>query len=1605
MHPRTILTTRLSGARTHNLRSVDLELSPGELISIVGVSGAGKSSLALDTLYAEGQRRFIESFSPYARQFLERLDRPPVQSLDPVPAAVAVDRRAPVKSSRSTVATMADIEPYLSALFTREAMPVCASCKVEARWTDPHEAADEVVEALEPGRAIVTYAHPVAGSLEYLEVRDQLAKDGFRRLMLDGVLRDIDEVRPSEVIKGRIDVVIDRLDTSKDRARLSAALEQAWARGGGVARVVSAMPERDDNEYPREVRVAKGLSCPKCAKLFEPPKPSMFSFQSPVGACPECRGFGRVIGIDWGKVIPNPKLTLRRGAIRAWSGNTATEERKLLAEFCGRKNISMDVPWAGLSDAHKKLIIEGEGTWSQGKFPGVLAWFKWLEGRTYKMHVRVFLSRYRSYDTCPTCDGKRFNPTSLAYVVAGHNLADWHGMEIRDALEKLNALPSSSAQGQMAKAELMARLGYLSRVGLGYLTLDRQARTLSGGEAQRVSLTAALGTSLTGALFVLDEPTVGLHPSDIPPLQDAMRELAVQGNTVLVIEHDPEVILATDRVIELGPGAGDRGGTVIFDGAPKTLASRGDTPTGRALSKEMPTRVPRTAKSWIQIKNAREHNLRGVNVEIPLGVICAVTGPSGSGKSTLIRDILYPVIARARGSFDVDAPGAHDSIEGIDTIREVVLVDQSPLGRTSRGNPATYTRAWDGIRARYAAEPAAVAARLQAGDFSFNVEGGRCEACSGEGSETVEMQFLADVTFVCATCQGKRFQPRVLEIKHRGHDVSELLEMPVSRVMELFSDDADITRQLRPLIALGLGYLRLGQPLNTLSGGEAQRIKLARALTTNAKRTLFLLDEPSAGLHAEDVQHVLEALDILVEQGGSVVVVEHDVDLVAAADWIIDLGPGAGRLGGHVVDTGTPTALREKGKGKTAEALRSTHQRTKEGDILRVAEGHLPWGKTASTKVAHAAAHGRPGHICVHHAREHNLREISCEIPHNNLVVVTGPSGSGKSTLAFDVVFAEGQRRFLETLTPYARQFLPMMPRADVDKVAGVPPTIALEQRTSRAGANSTVATVTEVAHYLRLLYAKVGEIHCPECDSPVASRDPGELYEQLKSRPEACTLLAPAVRARKGTYLDVFTAAARAGFAEAICDGQLVRTDTPPKLKKTVEHTIDIVIVKDTVLANLERAVFDKALSLGKGALKIRLAAKGKRSEEDLLFSTSRTCAKCGAGVSEIDPRWFSFNTKQGQCEACEGTGIEGGRDALNEGSTEVCEECEGARLAPLPRGVRMFGLRYHELMEKSVSAAREIVGGWTFRGTAQRLSEAAHPELVRRLDFLESVGLDYLALGRAARTLSGGEMQRLRLSAQLGSGLTGALYVLDEPTIGLHPRDTRRLIGNLRNLVSMGSTVMVVEHDADMIRAADHLVDIGPAGGRRGGSIVAQGSPSEVLSAPGSPTATAISQPFAPPRATRPRADRWIKLSGVTENNLKDLTLEIPHGRMTAIAGVSGSGKSTLIRGVLLPAVRKALKLATDEPGTFKRIEGLEGIRRAVAVDQSPIGRTPRSVPATFLGIWDEIRRLYALSPEAKVKGFDASRFSFNTPKGSRCPTCDGQGAILHEMNALTW
>lgn len=1653
------------GARQNNLKDVDVQIPLGALTVVTGVSGSGKSSLAFDVLYAEGQRRYVESFSAYTRQFLDRMDKPAVDVVEGIPPAIAIGQEGSVKTSRSTVGTMTELHDHLKLLYARIATLYCRECGRPVRRESPQSVAERLLAEPEGTRVLIAFPVPVPEALPWAEVRAGLHAAGFRRLLGPDGTQEVEEVeeRPDEVI-----VVADRLVVRPGAVRRFVdSIEQAfhWGRG----RMLVVFPDRD----MRRELFSRGLECTACGIAYREPSANLFSFNSPLGACEQCRGFGRVIDVDLDLVIPDRGKSLAEGAIRPWTTPATAWEREQLARFCRRKRIPMDRPFGELSAAQQRAIIEGEG-----KFFGIRRWFAWLEQRTYRMHVRVFLSRFRSYRLCEACGGARLKPEALWYRIADRTVADVNRMTVAQAADFFGRLSLSRAESEAAGhvlSEIRSRLAYLMAVGLEYLTLDRQSRTLSGGELARVDLTRAVGSSLVSTLYVLDEPSVGLHPRDSSRLVRILRELRSRENTVVVVEHDPEIIREADHVIDMGPGSGEQGGRVIYQGPVAGLA-RTESLTGAFLTGRRRVAVPLRRRRPIPqlslgIRGAREHNLRDIDVDIPLTLLVGVTGVSGSGKSTLVEHVLYRALARRLGA-PVSA-GAHDRIEGAERIAEVVLVDQSPPGATRRGNPATYLKVFDVLRQRFAATDLARMRGYTPATFSFNVAGGRCDACAGEGCQRVEMQFLPDLFVTCAVCGGARFQPEVLEVRWRGLSIRDVLDLTAAEALRIFADDEEVVRRLRPLAEVGLDYLRLGQPLPTLSGGESQRLKLAVALGRDTRpHTLYLFDEPTIGLHPADVERLITALQRLVDRGASVVVVEHNMDVVKCCDYVIDLGPEGGDGGGWLVAAGPPEEVARVPESRTAPYLRAALEG---GRGLR---SEAPC--VQPVVAAHGAAPPR-GRIRIQGAREHNLQNLDLDLPRNRLIVVTGLSGSGKSTLAFDILYAEGQRRYLDTLSTYARQFVKVLPRPDVDLVAGLPPTVAIEQRLSRGGRRSTVATLTEIYHYLRLLYARVGVQHCPGCGRALGALRREQILARIRRRyrGERVRLLAPVVRGRKGTYVELFRSAARAGIREARVDGSWMRVRPAPPLDRYREHDIDLLIGETSVGARdsaLGRLVAT-TLRLGGGAAIVE-AAGGEEIYSERLY-----CAECGVGYEDADPRLFSFNSPRGACPACDGigsvarfepwalipdperplgkvldealapygskvrravreaarraripldrslanltsrqrerffdhrSGLPAVLESLVEDEEEAeglhrlrveqpCPECGGQRLNARARAVRVLGRTIAEVTAESVGDALRRWSGARFPARAAAVADGVIKEILPRLRFLEQVGLGYLTLDRRADTLSGGEAQRIRLAAQLGSRLRGVCYVLDEPTIGLHPRDNELLLGALRRLQSDGNTVVVVEHDEATIQAADLVVDLGPGGGSRGGRLVAMGSPQELARNPNSLTGRYLGRPRprSGPRRDVSRLPR-ITVLGAAEHNLREIDVEIPIGAWTCVTGVSGSGKSTLVRDVLYHGLRRRLGLSSGAVGRHRDIRGYESISRVVEVDQTPIGRTPRSIPASYVGFFDHIRRLFAGTPEARSRGYTAGRFSFNVP-GGRCEACSGQGRIRMEMTFL--
>jgi excinuclease ABC subunit A len=929
--------------------------------------------------------------------------------------------------------------------------------------------------------------------------------------------------------------------------------------------------------------------------------------------------------------------------------------------------------------------------------------------------------------------------------------------------------------------------------------------------------------------------------------------------------------------------------------------------------------------------------------------------------------------------------------------------------------------AFDPIRKLFADTPAARQRGYTAGTFSFNSGDGRCPTCSGNGFEHVEMQFLSDVYLRCPDCDGKRYRPEVLEITLQGCHMAAVLDMTVAEAMTFFGDRPEVTARLRPLADVGLEYVRLGQPVPTLSGGEAQRLKLAGHLADAARGrvepTLFLFDEPTTGLHFDDTARLLRAFRQLIGSGHSLIVIEHNLDVIRAADWIIDLGPEGGEAGGLLVAAGTPAQVRDAPGSHTGAALRAYDAALDPGRPAIVAEPPAAWTVVAPTRPPRA--------IQVRRAREHNLKNFDVEIPHNRFTVITGVSGSGKSTLAFDILFAEGQRRYLESLNAYARQFVQPATRPDVDAVFGIPPTVAIEQRTSRGGRKSTVATLTEIYHFLRLLYVKLGVQHCPDDGTRIEPQSADAIVARIlrEHRGRHIGLLAPLVVARKGFYTDLAKWARDRGHTHLRVDGEFLPTRPWPRLDRFREHTIELPVADLVVTPDAEpalRAALGTALEHGKGVVYLLSPLdgllEGRATPVQETFSVRRACPTCSRNFEELDPRLFSFNSRHGWCPACFGTGLKlpgfesehTGEEAwwgdTPEGELQVCARCNGERLNPVARHVRFRGESIAAVTARSVADAEALFRELGLSGRDAEVARDLLAELQSRLSFLRDVGLGYLSLDRSAPTLSGGEAQRTRLAAQLGSNLQGVCYILDEPTIGLHPRDNRKLLDTLDRLEAKGNTLVVVEHDEDTIRRADHVLDLGPGAGTRGGFVVAQGTADELVRTAGSVTGRFLAHPLLHPLAPRRRIDPpgpRIEIRQATRHNLKGVDVDIPLGGLTVITGVSGSGKSTLARNVLHDNLHRFLQGDTSVQGCAE-MRGREHVGRLLEVDQTPIGKTPRSCPATYVGFWDAIRRIFADTTEARMRGYGPERFSYNTG-GGRCPACEGQGLRTIEMSFL--
>ncbi len=1793
----------VKGAREHNLRDIDLTLPRGKLICFSGVSGSGKSSLAFDTLYAEGQRRYVESLSNSARQFMGQMPKPDVDLVSGLSPSISISQKSTGNNPRSTVGTITEIHDFLRVLFARVGTGYCPQCDIpiqaqtsdaivsralacvaDAEWTREDEV-DESPIAEEPDEtsAALWILAPLARGQkgEFKDLFEDLRKQGFNRARVDGdTIRLAEPPQLDRTVRHDVEVVVDRIvlprkiDASLDRARVNEAVELALKLGDST---LIASVSRPDTDFMLPVKhdhlFSSRYSCPQCGTSFRAPTPQLFSFNSPQGMCESCDGIGRMYTFVPELLIPDASKSIRKGAIALlgkW-GDVGRYRRHIYMGFAEALDEAFELDAGSMLDTSwEELPESAKHAWLWGVDDSVdLTGVSGAKARKYisefdgmipelldryrtsrnKMQLRQFEKHMNTID-CPDCHGRRLNPQASAVRIATceesfandasktlPQLCDLPIEQLADFFSDIELTATDATIAAEALKEIRGRIGFLLGVGLDYLTLGRTAPTLSGGESQRIRLAGQIGSGLAGVLYILDEPSIGLHPRDNDRLIATLLRLRDGGNTLIVVEHDEDTMRASDLIVDFGPGPGVKGGHVVAIGTIDEVCQSTESVTGAFLSGRRsiePSATPRAIDPArkLTIRGAKFHNLKNIDVEIPLGVVVCVTGVSGSGKSSLISGILEPALRRDLNRAESE-PGEHDAIEGIEHLDKIIAIDQSPIGRTPRSNPATYVKVFDEIRSLFAKLTDAKTRGYAAGRFSFNVDGGRCSACDGNGANKLEMDFLADIWVTCPVCEGKRYNRETLAVKFKGKSVADVLEMDISEALELFENVPKIAEKLQTLVDVGLEYLKLGQPSPTLSGGEAQRIKLSKELSRrDTGNTLYVLDEPTTGLHFADIELLLGVINQLADRGNSIVIVEHNLDVIKTADWVIDIGVEGGRGGGELVAEGHPSEIATVANSYTGEAIANVLgiERVRRKEVAKVIR-----------EVAMPDARART-HVVVEGACEHNLRHVNVSIPRDAMTVFCGPSGSGKSSLAMDTIYAEGQRRYVESLSSYARQFIGQVQKPKAERIEGLSPAVALEQKNLGHSPRSTVGTVTEVYDYLRILFAKLGTMHCPDCEQPIGTQTPDQIIDKVLGMAEGtrALLLAPIEVAAGEASLETWQTLRASGYARVRIDGETVELDAAKPLDsrrvQSVAVVVDRITIRDEEQSRISDSV-EQALSLGVGMIEIAIADSDRPEPEweTIRHSQHLVCSCCGRSFQQLTPHHFSFNSAIGWCPGCQGLGTQTGtnpaalmgtpRQTLGDGaallwpktdqavsrwmlqalsrSTNIpidspieqltlsqkrmlfhglgarwvevrrsdavdtasttgggsvaggkakghpddilfrfqfkgfypaleeasrltpglrakletfvaeidCSVCNGARLRDDAAAVRFRSHTIGDLVHMPLDRIDAEVTAWQLDSREQKIAGELVREVQSRVKFLRDVGLDYLTLHRGAATLSGGEAQRIRLAAQLGSGLCGVLYVLDEPTIGLHPRDNLRLLSALHRLRDQGNTLLVVEHDHDVIAGSDYLCDFGPRAGRHGGNIVAEGPPESIEPMATSVTAPylsgerqielpAVRRPVMSP-AGKPMVD-FVSICGARENNLNDVDVNIPLGVMTAVTGPSGSGKSSLINGILYPVLARRLHRAKIKAGRHDEITGLRYVNKVIRVDQSPLGNSPSSNPATYTGVFDLIRGEFASLPAARERRFTPRTFSFNVA-GGRCETCEGTGQRKIEMHFL--
>ncbi len=1677
MTPKKQIT--LKNVRVHNLKGINLTLNHNELIVFTGVSGSGKSSLAFDTIYIEGQRRYIDSLSTYARRYLGNLTKPEADQIQGISPTISVEQKSVSKNPRSTVGTLTGIYDFLRVLFSKIGIPHCPVSGSKVFPQSTKQIIELITKLPDKTKIIILAPYITAKKGELKEEFSALRRNGFIRILLNGNMIDLDnEILIDKTVSHHIDLVIDRLIISKkEKTRIAEAVEQGLELGKGIIKVLD-LDSKEEELYSR-------FAYSRESKTSYPPlQPYDFSFNHPIGMCPSCEGLGIIQEFNLNLII-DPNLSIAEDCCFIASSYQTIKFGNIYLNLAELYDFSVDTPWNKLPDTAKKIFLHGtRKKWTKMSFVHPVKGTSWIDyiqwkGVLYEAKKRFNEAKSDSYRTkmkqfmsealCSTCQGSKIKPYPAHTTFAGKRINEITAMSIQEAdqfFQKVQLTASEKVIATDLLLEIQKRLTFLQNVGLYYLTIDRTAPSLSGGEGQRVRLASQIGSGLVGTTYILDEPSIGLHPRDQSNLIITLKALRDKGNSIIVVEHDTETILSADTVVDVGPLAGSEGGEIIFIGTPSKLLKDPKSITGAYLSqrKTIPTPQKRRKGSgkFITIKGATHHNLQNLTVKIPLGMFVAITGVSGSGKSSLISNILFPKLSNEL-HHGQRAVGTHDEILGIDAIDKVIAIDQTPIGRTPRSNPSTYMNLFAYIRDLFSKLPISQSRGFKPGRFSFNVEEGSCSHCKGIGMTKLDMDFMEDLWVICSLCQGHRFDKNTLSVHYKGKTIYDVLQMTVKDALLFFKSTPHIYKNLELLSRVGLDYITLGQSSTTLSGGEAQRIKLAKELARpSTGKTLYILDEPTTGLHFHDIRKLIEILQELIDQGNTVLVIEHNMDLVRTTDWVIDLGPEGGKDGGTVIAEGTPEQV-SKHTSATAYALQSKK-------MIEI----------KATKPAQPVST-----IEIVEASQNNLKRVSLNIPRGKITICTGPSGSGKTSLIFDTIYAEGQRRYIESLSIYARQFVKQIPKPKVQSIEGLSPAIAIEQKKHTGNPRSTVGTMTEIYDYLRLIYAHLGTAYCPETGEKIESVSKSYVANYLMKNPKETRIqiLAPLTITEQEPFDTLLEKISAQGFLRIRLNKKYYELDDEIPYSKGMENelflVIDRIVIKKGVEPRLLEAI-DQVITLTKEPFVVALP------NEDLLFNLSFAVKKTGKTYPTITPHTFSFNSEEGMCPDCAGLGYQWGSNLMqhdtimkltpynlirklwkkessiesehlflefleneqidhklalyklpvkhlnlllhgskrtfkNHGLTfkwkglsttlaetakgslpfiketilpllkeTTCHSCNGKKLNPLALNVLLNHMSISDLSALSITHILHFFQTLEIESEKKELFKDSISLLLNKLQFLHNIGLHYLSLDRRAPTLSSGETQRIHLAKQLGSGLIGYLYILDEPTTGLHPHNNERLNQALKELCNKGNTLILAEHDPQTLAIADHIIDFGPGAGTKGGHITASGTYEHIKKNKNSLTGAYLSGKKKIPLSTyRRKGIKSIGIKNANIHNLKNISVSIPTGVITCITGVSGSGKSTLMHQVIKAAATKVL--ATKVPDNL--VTGLKEFTKLIHLDQNPIGHTIRSDVSTYSELLTPLRSFYASLPEAKIKGLQPRHFSYHNHRGM-CRTCWGLG-----------